>query len=252
MDLYTFNTIIWIWIGIAIMTFTLLLKVTAPYGRHSKSNWGPMISNRTGWIIMEIPALVLPVLFFILGDGNKPLVTWIFLSLFTFHYLNRVAVFPFRLKTKGKKMPIIIVLMAICFNLVNGFSIGYFLGNFAGDYSLAWLGDWRFILGVILFFMGMYINWKSDNRLIHLRKNSENGYHIPYGGLFKYVSCPNHFGEIIEWIGYAVLTWCLPGLSFAAWTMANLIPRALDHHKWYEGHFEDYPKERKAVIPFTL
>ena len=251
MELGAFNLIIWVWIGVGILTFLLLLKVTAPYGRHSSAYWGPMINNRIGWVIMELPALVLPLLFFFLGDGEKPVTAWIFLSLFTFHYFNRVVVFPFRLRTKGKKIPLVIVASAIFFNFVNGFAIGYFLGNFAGDYAISWLSDWRFIAGVIIFFTGMAINWHADSTLINLRKNND-AYQIPRGGLFNYVSCPNHFGEIIEWTGYAVLTWCLPGLSFAVWTMANLIPRAMDHHKWYKSHFEDYPSNRKAVIPFAI
>jgi hypothetical protein len=36
------------------------------------------------------------------------------------------------------------------------------------------------------------------------------------------------------------------------WTAANLIPRALGHHAWYRGHFADYPRARRAVIPFLL
>jgi len=252
MDYTTFQLVLYVWIGIAVLTFILLLFVTAPYGRHSKSNWGPMIGNRAGWIIMELPALTLPILFFFLGDGEKSVTAWIFLALFTFHYFNRVVIFPFRLRTKGKKMPLVIVSSAIFFNMVNGFAIGYFLGNFAGDYTISWLSDWRFITGIILFFAGLSINWKADHTLINMRKNSSNGYQIPRGGLFEYISCPNHFGEIVEWVGYAILTWCLPGLSFAAWTIANLLPRAMDHHKWYKGHFENYPKQRKAVIPFMI
>lgn len=251
MELSAFNTIIWIWIGVGVLTFVMLLKVTAPYGRHTKGNWGPMISNRAGWIIMELPALILPLLLFFLGEGEKPVTVWVFLSLFTFHYFNRVVIFPLRLRTRGKKMPLVIVASAVFFNFVNGFAIGYFLGNFAGDYNISWLTDWRFIAGIILFFTGMAINWNADTTLINLRKKN-SGYQIPGGGLFNYISCPNHFGEMIEWTGYAVLTWSLPGLSFAVWTMANLIPRAMDHHKWYKGHFGDYPANRKAVLPFVI
>ena len=75
---------------------------------------------------------------------------------------------------------------------------------------------------------------------------------MPYGGLFKYISCPNHLGEIIEWIGFAILTCSLPTLAFALWTMANLIPRSMEHHKWYIKKFQDYPRDRKAIIPFFL
>ena len=59
-------------------------------------------------------------------------------------------------------------------------------------------------------------------------------------------------GEIIEWIGFAVMTWSVAALAFAIWTAANLAPRALSHHKWYRETFPDYPTERKALIPFVV
>jgi hypothetical protein len=34
--------------------------------------------------------------------------------------------------------------------------------------------------------------------------------------------------------------------------IANLLPRAIAHHRWYANNFPDYPKERKAIIPFIL
>jgi len=48
------------------------------------------------------------------------------------------------------------------------------------------------------------------------------------------------------------MTWSLPGLSFAVWTAANLIPRALHHHSWYKKEFKDYPQKRKAIFPGFL
>ena len=98
----------------------------------------------------------------------------------------------------------------------------------------------------------MYINHRSDTILINLRKPGETGYKIPKGFLFNKISCPNHFGEIVEWIGFAILSWSLPGLVFVIWTMANLVPRSLNHHKWYKDNFREYPKDRKAVIPFVV
>ena len=63
---------------------------------------------------------------------------------------------------------------------------------------------------------------------------------------------PNYFGEIIEWAGFALATWSLPGLAFAIYTAANVGPRALSHHRWYREKFGDYPPKRKALIPFVL
>ena len=60
------------------------------------------------------------------------------------------------------------------------------------------------------------------------------------------------FGEIVEWIGFAIIVLNLGSLSFALWTAFNLIPRALNHHNWYINSFKEYPNDRKAVIPFIF
>lgn len=246
-----FNYLIVIWIAIAIITFFVLLKITAPFGRHTKATWGPMIDNKHAWFIMEFSVLVVLYGFLFTDNDSLSLVIGIIVSFFTLHYLNRSIVFPFRIKTKNKRMPILIMFSAMAFNLINGSLLGYYLVEFA-KYSNNWLHSPQFIIGTILFFIGMYINISSDNILINLRKPNETTYKIPQKKLFKYVSCPNIFGEIIEWLGFAILTWSLPGLAFFVWTVANLLPRALAHQKWYLEQFPDYPKERKALIPFIL
>ena len=246
-ELYKLYT--WIWIAAALVTFIVLLRITAPYGRHTKSSWGPLIDNKLGWFIMEFFVLIVLSYFVITGSNVQSVANFIIIGFFALHYVNRSIIFPLRIKTNGKKMPVSIMLMAMFFNLNNGFLIGYYLGEFR-VYSLDWLQTPQFIIGTLIFAVGMFINWHSDTLLIHLRKPGETGYKIPKGGLFNYVSCPNLFGETIEWAGFAILTWSLPGLAFFVWTFANLIPRAISHHKWYQEKFPDYPKERKAVFPF--
>ena len=112
--------------------------------------------------------------------------------------------------------------------------------------------SWKFFLGASIFVIGALINLKSDQMLIGLRKPNEVGYKIPKGFLFEYVSCPNHLGEIVQWGGFALMAWNCAAATFFLWTAANLIPRALDHHKWYKSNFEDYPQQRKAIVPRVL
>jgi 3-oxo-5-alpha-steroid 4-dehydrogenase 1 len=239
------------WIALALITFLILLFFKpSTYGRHTNLK-RLSISNKWGWFLMELPTLFI-VVFFLLGSLDFNIITTCFIFLYVIHYVNRVFVFPFRLNTKGKKMPLLIVISAIFFNMVNVFFIGYYFGNFATGYDLNWLYSPQFISGFALFLVGAYVNNQSDSILINLRKESESGYKIPHGGLFKYVSCPNHLGEIIEWIGFAILTWSMPGLAFALWTIANLLPRAISHHIWYKKEFKDYPVSRKAIIPFLI
>jgi 3-oxo-5-alpha-steroid 4-dehydrogenase 1 len=246
----TFNYIVLAWLISGLLIFGILFKITAPYGKFISAKWGAMVNNRLGWIIMESPPLLLFSYFFLAGHNYCNLVCLTLFLLWIMHYVNRDLIFPFRIKTKGKKMPAMIMSFAIIFNSFNAYFNGYFLGNFA-DYSLNWFMDIRFIAGVLIFISGFAINIYSDNVLFSIRKNSHD-YEIPYGGLYRYVSCPNYLGEIMEWTGFAIMSWSLAGLSFCVWTIVNLLPRAIANHKWYKQHFSEYPENRKAIIPFLL
>ena len=81
---------------------------------------------------------------------------------------------------------------------------------------------------------------------------NEPRYKIPYGWGFKFVTCPQYLGEIISFIGIAVMTWNLGAGFVIAITIGNLVPRAKYTHKWFKKNFPDYPKERKAIVPYIL
>ena len=231
---------------IALIVLPINLIYKAPYGKHSTKKWGKSIDNKTGWILMELPALLTcPVIYFTITEEIN--LNVVFIVLWITHYLNRTVIYPLRIKTKGKKIPIAIVASAFFFNMVNGILNGYFLTLLQFES----ISELYLILGFIIFIIGFYINISSDNLLIKLRTN-QKGYVIPNGKLFNYVSCPNFFGEIIEWLGFAIMTLNPGSLSFLIWTICNLIPRSKAHHKWYKENFENYPKKRKAVIPYLL
>lgn len=248
MSWYQYQLLVYGWMAAGLFTFFYLFRVKAPFGRHTRTGWGPTIDNRLGWMVMEITVLV--VVGTVLPGGAR-VMNWpvaIMLGLFVAHYVHRGLVFPWLLRTPGKKMPIAIVLSAMGFNVMNGFLLGYYFGQFA-EYPANWLEDVRFWTGSVLFISGAALNIHADYVLIRLRQPGETGYRIPVGGLFNHVSCPNHLGEILEWTGFAVLTWSLPALAFAFWTFANLAPRAWAHHQWYKAQFPEYPANRKALIP---
>ena len=62
----------------------------------------------------------------------------------------------------------------------------------------------------------------------------------------------DYLGEILEWAGWALATWSLAGSDFAVFTLANLLPRALANHGWYQKEFADYTSSRRALIPYLL
>ncbi len=252
MDIQFYYTFIYIWTGLAVIVFFVLLFMPAPYGRFVRPRWGTMINNRLGWIIMETPSLLTFAWFVFTGAAPMNAYIWFFSALWLIHYIHRSFIFPFRIRSGNKKVPLTIPAMVIVFNAVNGSINGYYLGNLYmvnNGYSIS---DPQLLMGIALFFFGMGVNLHSDYKLMSLRKYNSNGYVIPRGGFFKWVSCPNYFGEIVEWLGFALMVNSLPAFSFFIWTFANLVPRALDNHRWYKVHFEDYPEDRKAVFPYLL
>jgi len=248
----TLNIVAIAWTLLALALVPTQLRTTAPYGRHTRTDWGPSMPNRLGWCLMELVSLAVFVGLFLAGPNVKTAPMWVFFALWTAHYVNRSLIFPWRTRTAGKTIPVAIVGSAMLFNIVNAGLNGLYLGWFGDVYPAAWLMDPRFIVGLVVFLGGAGINLWADNKLIGLRSGGETGYSIPRGGLFERVSCPNHFGEIVQWWGFALMCWNLPALSFAVWTAANLIPRTLSHHAWYRKNFPDYPAGRRAVIPGLL
>lgn len=249
-DLY--NQLLWGWMVLGLVSFFFLLRQRQPYGRHIAPGWGPVIPNQIGWMIMEGVAPVFISFWYWTGSLEKTMASHFFYGIYVLHYVYRSFIFPFRTHTQGKKIPLVISGSAVFFNFCNTFVLGYYLGNLGGNYSNEYFFSFRFLLGISIMLAGFFINFKSDNILIGLRKPGETGYKVPKGFLFSYLSCPNHFGEIMEWFGFALMLGNLAGWSFALWTFVNLVPRAMDHHRWYQQQFADYPKERRAVIPYIL
>jgi len=89
--IYSYETYLWIslvWMSIGVITFFYLFFKTAPYGRHTREGWGPMIDNKLGWFIMEFTVLIVLYCYFIPIGFRLSLPSWIMVGLFTFHYLN--------------------------------------------------------------------------------------------------------------------------------------------------------------------
>jgi len=243
-----YSGVLFAWLITSALTFAVLLGRAAPYGRHARGGWGSSVPPRWGWIAMEAPApillaaLVMPAL--CSGDHAQ---AWLLLGMWELHYVNRAFVFPFRLRSK-QGMPLSVVAMAVVFNVTNAWLNAQ--GLVHPELGRAALSSPRVLVGVALFFAGLVVNWNADARLLRLRREHE-GYAIPHGGLYRFVSCPNYLGEIIEWVGFSIAAGSLAALAFACWTVANLAPRARAHHRWYQERFPDYPTERRALVPFV-
>ncbi|HUX94864.1 MAG TPA: DUF1295 domain-containing protein [Bacteroidales bacterium] len=236
--------------GFAAIVFVLLFYISAPYGKFLRKGWGPSVRSKWAWMVMELPSPLIMIIFF-LGSVDKSIMSAIFLILWLLHYIHRTFIYSFLQSGRDKSYPLVVAAMAFIFNCMNGFINGYGMFQLL-NYETSWLRSWPFISGIILFLTGFIINKTADEKLRNLRKNNPEAYVVPKGWLFEYISCPHYFGEIIEWLGWAVMTWSLHGLAFFVFTFANLFPRGIKSHLWYKGMFPDYPAKRKAVIPFLI
>lgn len=238
---------------LAAIVLTLLFTMknfNVPYGRHNREGAGPQFDARLGWVIMESPSVILFATMYGIGANASNAVPLVFCVLWLIHYVHRTFIYPFQIRVGQANITLFVVSMGFLFNTINSYLNGRYISQVAQNYTTDWLTDPRFAIGITVFVTGFIINRQSDNILRNLRKPGEKDYKIPRGGMFKYVSCANYFGESTQWIGWAIATWSLPGLAFALWTISNLLPRARSHHRWYINHFSDYPRNRKAMIPF--
>jgi 3-oxo-5-alpha-steroid 4-dehydrogenase 1 len=240
------------WLAVGAAVFVALLFVAAPYGRHGRPGWGPLVGASLGWTVMEAPAVVVMAWLFFTSERSTQPVAIAFLVLWEVHYAYRALVAPLRLAPGAAPMPVAVMGMGFLFNLVNGWLQGEWLFRSGPLRQADWLAGPAFLTGAALFVAGMVVNRRADAALRGLRPRGDAGYHVPRGELFELVSCPNYLGEIVEWGGWALATWSLAGLAFAFWTTANLLPRALAHHRWYRARFPDYPARRRAIVPWLL
>ncbi|HEY9036641.1 MAG TPA: 3-oxo-5-alpha-steroid 4-dehydrogenase [Pseudomonadales bacterium] len=246
-----YQALLWFIVVMSVAGFAGSFFYTTPYGRFKKATDEWTLPSRAGWLLMEFPCLLAFALtYWLLGThslATVPLLVW---GVWQTHYIYRSIIFPLRMRDHGKRMPMGAVAFGFVFNSINGFLNGYAVSSLAPHLlDTAWLLTPWFMGGAVLMLVGVTINIQSDAILRHLRQPGETGYKIPHGGLYRWISVPNYLGEIIEWTGWAMLTATPAGWSFALFSFANLFPRALAHHRWYQKTFSDYPSNRKAIIP---
>lgn len=241
----------------------------APYGRYLRGDsllWRRYgaIHARLAWHFQTAPCVFVPIFFFALGAPASLHIDFelganretFLLGCFWMHYLNRAFLYPNRISVHARPIPTPFVVMVGVFTTLNSLSqiVGLAANGAAATRSqFDLVGKWHVTVGVVLFAVGYVLNQRADATLCALRKGDEKGYRIPYGLLFRYVSCANYTAETLEWLGYALACWNLSAFTFFYVTVCNLGPRAVEHHKWYKEKFGgEYPEDRRAYIPFIL
>lgn len=263
---------------------SILFFTDAPHGRFSphlsKSKvWVEKltINGTLAWIIMELPspATLLYTYRTCPLSSNSRHPSWyhpstLLVGLYVVHYANRAIISPLRTASRSRSH-LIIPLASIVFNVVNGGLMGSWLSS--GVIEQQGWNKLTFWAALGLFAVGLIGNIVHDEVLLSIRRNAQKGdteqekssgpkYGVPHGYLYRFISYPNYFCEWMEWTGFAVAAsvasnWSTPLYQTPPWLfvvneVALMLPRALSGHRWYHEKFNDYPRDRKAIIPFVL
>ncbi len=255
-----YDTLLLIGFAMAAMVFIFNKYGTAQYGgRFGKTGDGLKLCSKAGWVLMEIPALIFFPVFFFMGKNAMNPVPLFFLGIWMMHYTNRALITPMLMRPSAKasgSFALNVVVLGWVTLALHSYLNARYISELGTHYTADWFSDPRFFIGLAIYLFGFIGNIYSDTILRNLRSKNpspdEPRYKIPYGFLFKWVSCPQYLCEIISFLGLAIMTWNLGATYVLAITMANLVPRALITHRWFKKNFDEYPKERKAVFPGIL
>lgn len=251
--LFTIYVAVLIFIAcLAVVTFLGTYNKANPYGRYAQPAQNRSMAAKPAWLLFESPQLWAFAITFWLTVQSPGAPAILLFVLWESHYIYRAIVYPIQRNDRGKQFPVSAIVFGMLINIVVGFANGYAVAHVQHLMSASWFTDPRFIVGLVVAVIGWLVNFQADQILICLRSDGSTGYRIPHGGVFRWVSAPNYFGEIVLWVGWALMSWTVAGMLFALFTISNLLPRALSHHAWYRRKFPDYPQNRRAIFPGLL
>ncbi|GAB4485241.1 MAG: hypothetical protein Fur0016_10070 [Anaerolineales bacterium] len=176
--------------------------------------------------------------------ATSTLVQAIVLAALLGHFAKRCLEVLFLHKYSGPIDPFTTLAIGSFYSLVAGFI------SFLNQWPLAAADNW-FWLGLFLFVFGETANFHHHKILAALRRDTL-GYVIPRGGWFEYVACPHYFFEIVAWVGILLLSRHLFALVALVGMAGYLLARSRKTLAWYREKFPNFPKNRKALIPFLF
>lgn len=235
--------------AIGMMIFVTFKPI--PYGKtytRGTSLLGLEITDRVAVIIANLPGPVIFLyaqLYYPNGD-----VTSIPSLLYLGHYVHRTLIYPWFRKTSSKVWPLETLIYFAVTNFLLGitFARGLIFGGTRHHIAIQ-------CACAVVFIACAIVAGVHDYKLCALRRAGDNGYQIPQGLLFTWISGPNYLFELLQWVAYLVF---LPFGFYTAvtgiWVAVNVTGRAEANHDAYvKKLFKNgkYPEDRAPYVPFV-
>lgn len=175
---------------------------------------------------------------------------------FAGHFVKRILETIFVHRFSRPTMPLRNVFKNSIFYGGNAVMIGYFVNH--PLYTPATFGNAQIYTGLAVFLFCEYGNFVSHCLLRDLRPPGSKVRKIPYPNsnpmsqMLQLSSCPNYTYELFSWTGFTIMTQTLTAVVFTLLGFYQMAEWAIDRHRKYRKEFKDYPKSRRAFIPFLL
>jgi len=211
----------------------------------------------------NVPEIVFTLLDTLLGTSRKPLIpaedAILAFVIYNIHCWKRLYETCYVSVFSNQKIHCIVYLIGYIHYIgvilcIIGESEGLVRGSYA-NMNLHNITTIKLICALICLWSS-YMQLKTNFILANLRKNTDGDvasleYKIPYDGLFKYIAGPLQLLETIIYLMLSVILWPASTYHYITyWVIANQVECAFMAHQWYRKTFENYPKERKIIIPF--
>ncbi|CAL8399522.1 unnamed protein product [Arctogadus glacialis] len=188
---------------------------------------------------------------------SSPLtVTTLACACHTGHYMKRLVETIFVHRFSHGTMP----LRTIIRNCVYYWGFSAWLAYYINHplYTPPYYGDIQINSACALFLL-----CEVGNFSIHLTLNSLKGEGTkvrnfptptrnPFTWLFFFVSCPNYTYEVGAWLGFSIMTQCLPVALYTLLSFIQMSVWARGKHRAYTREFKAYPGLRMAIVPLVL
>lgn len=229
---------------------------------------GPQIGWRTVFLLEYTAPLVLYLTMWVLRQPQLHL-SWITpitthqglrnlaLACWCGHYVKRIAETLFVHRFSNATMPLRNLFKNATYYGGFGFFVSYFVNH--PLYTLPLYGCKQICFGLGLFLVSEYGNFCCHLVLRNLRPagSTVRGLPKPEPGqfltrMFNLVACPNYTYEVMAWLGFSIMTQSLPALMFTVVGFIQMAIWALKKRQAYIREFAEFPRSRRAIVPYLL
>ncbi|KAL7055902.1 hypothetical protein AAHC03_023070 [Spirometra sp. Aus1] len=211
-----------------------------------RQNWMVPYTQVCPWLHVNFPPINTYV-------GLRTLAAACFIG----HFIKRELETAFVHRFSHATMPLRNLFKNCSFYWLFGLFIAYFTNHHLYTFPSFGMPQVYFGLGTFLF--GELGNFSCHIALRNLRPPGSTVRRIPqpvawspFTYLFHLVACPNYTYEVISWVGFTIMTQTLAAGLFTLFAFGQMTIWALNKLKAYRKEFPDFPKNRKAIIPFLL